>query len=351
LCDRGSLNGVKVIEVLETDSGDVEHITRRQVGKKGDMIEGVVDKERRNRNRQLHTAQHILSQAFVKLFGYETVSVHLGEEYGAVELKVAKVSGGELSRAESMANEIIEHNYPVETSFVERDEARKLPLRKVPKRAGTIRVVKIGEFDWSACGGTHCLSTLEVGLIKITGVEKMRRRMLVKFLAGNQAFDDYRLRFSVTDELARSLTCHVGDLPSKITKLIEKNKELEKEIFHARTYLLLTRVDELFGQAETTGDIKLVADVMDDLDVSQATELATTLADHINGLVLFCVEKRLLLAVGPRSGLHAGDLMKQLVGFFDLKGGGGPTLAQAGGADPKLMEDYKKMLAALVDNA
>ncbi len=349
--DTGRLNDIKIVDVIEDEHGEVLHISEQPVGKPGDAVSGVIDRERRQHNRRMHTAQHILSGAFYKLDDRTTMSVHLGEDYGAVELDTEELSDKLLWEAEEMANEIVDLNYPVDILFVEGDEVDRLPLRKPPSRGGTLRIIKIDDYDWSACGGTHCSSTAEIGLIKIVGTERIRGRILVKFLVGLGALDDYRKRFAATEELIRTFTCHVTDLPSKVDKLLDENKSLKKDVADLQRELLPIRAERLASEAIEIGPIPVVAGVIDDLDVSTAGRLATLTADRVRGVVVFCVGDKLIVTTGSDSGIHAGELMKKLVAATGLRGGGGQTMAQAGGAECASLETYRYLILGLVGDA
>jgi len=351
LHDTGVLNGVEIVDVIEAGVDQVRHISEKPVGRIGDTVHGIVDKDRRNTYRQMHTAQHILSQAFIRLYGYETVSVHLGQEYAAVELDAKQMSPEQIASAEQLAQDVIETNYPVEILFVEGDEAVSLPLRKIPAREGVIRVIKIGDFDWSACGGTHCNSTAEVAMLIIIGVEKIRGRSLVKFLTGRQAVEDYRKRYFVTNQLSRQLTCHVNDLVEKVGKLVSENNTMRKEINWLQKQLLPIQADELTTGAQAHGKYHLVCREVDFSDDRNAKQLAGIVADRINGVVLLLAGSRLFIAVSSKSGLDAGKLARQFCEMTDLKGGGSSTLAQIGGAEKGKMADYREVLENLLCNA
>ena len=351
LFDRGALNGIEIIEVMETDNGEVWHISEQPVGAVGETITGQVDRTRRQKNRQQHTAQHILSAIFIKLYGFETVSVHLGEEYGAIELSVLSVEPEQLARTEQAANEVLQDNFPVEIIFASGDEIAKLPLRKMPDRTGELRVIRIGDLDCSACGGTHCSFTSEVGLIKLIGVEKIRNRTLVRFLAGAQALQDYAVRFEVTDTLSRSLTCAVADLPGIVAGLGNDSKTLRKEIAALQKELLPIRAAALSEAALEYGGRKYVTFEAGSMDPALSGQLAGQIADTIKGLALTISDGRLIVAVSADSGLHAGELAKQLGPKCNLRGGGSNRVAQLGGAEVSRFNEYKDALLALIAHA
>ncbi|MBK7141349.1 MAG: hypothetical protein IPH75_04630 [bacterium] len=350
LFDTGVLGGVEVLDVIDADDS-VLHITGQSVGEPGRRVAGSVNAARRKMHRQQHTAQHILSQIAVRQYQFETVSVHLGDDYGAIELNTPSIDQSQLDQLETAANEILFANWPVSILFVSGQELDKLPLRKIPSREGELRVIKVGEFDYSACGGTHCNSTAEVGVIKLIGWEKLRGHALVKFVAGSQAIEDYRLRFAVTDSLTKSLTCHLKDLNDKVDKLTGENRDQRKQLGALFKELLPIRADELAATAVTIGALKFVYKAVDGMDATTAGQLGSTVAERINGVALLVADGRLLISVGTGSKLHAGELSKQLSASIGLKGGGSNKAAQLGGADPAKLEEYKAALLSLIGHA
>ncbi len=329
--DTGFLNDKQVIDVIETEDSVVRHIMSDEIGPSGTRVHGAVDKNRRQRNRQNHTAQHILSAAFARLYGYRTMSVHLGEEYGAVELQVEAVSDEQLREVESAANQIIADNVLVEVMFVDSRQAESLPLRKESQREGELRIIRIGEFDYSACGGTHCSTSGGVGLVKIIGADKMRGRALVKYLAGHLAVADYARRFDITDALAKTFTCHYTDLSSKITKVQEESSHLRHQLIDAQKELLPIKAEHLSQNSIVCGRYKLVMERVSGVDSSAISCLAGMVADSAGGLAVLFVDDKILLAAAGGSGLHAGNLARQLSTQTGLKGGGNERAAQIGG--------------------
>ena len=109
LHDLGQIDGVRVVDVTEDEAGEVRHILETELNAASDCISGRVDIKRRRLFRQQHTAQHILSQAFFRLYDLQTVSVHLGLEYAAIELPADEISEEKLAGAEELANEIERH--------------------------------------------------------------------------------------------------------------------------------------------------------------------------------------------------------------------------------------------------
>jgi alanyl-tRNA synthetase len=349
--DTGTLNGIAISDVVESESGDVWHLSEDEVGAVGQSVLGLIDTNRRRLNCQNHTAQHILSAAFDRLYSLETMSVHLGDEYGAVELSATDLSETQLKKAESLANEIIQDNVEVEVVFADSARIGALPLRKPPKREGKLRIIRIGQFDYVACGGTHCSTSGGVGLVKIIGVEKMRGRSLIRFLAGALAIDDYGLRFDVTDQLARQFTCHPSDLTTKVTNLATDNKRLKQTLSETQKELLPIRVASLTEKQISVGTRKYLLERADGVDPQMAPKLTCQVADQIEGLAVLSTENRLIIAVPEGFDLKAGALAKQLAAECGLKGGGNDRQAQLGGASRDNLKAYREAIVRLLENA
>lgn len=351
LHDLGQINGVPVIDVVELDEGTIGHVTERPVASAGETVHGQVDRRRRLQHCRQHTVQHILSQVFIRLCGYETVSVHLGEEYGAIELKTGKVTDDELSKAERLANEIIHENRPVTISQVSREEAERLPLRKMPPEMDSIRVVTVEGLDWSACGGTHCRNTAEVGFVKLVGTGRMRGHVMVKFLCGTQALEDYTIRYQVTNELGRRLTCHVTELPHKVETLDGQVRDLRRDLSDAWRDLLPVRAEAAAERARAGQDTGVCIVEEEVPDQKLAGELVGMVADRVSAVALMAYEGRLLLATPSDSELHAGDLARRLAEEAGLSGGGSPRLAQLGGPDRDKLQQYRRCVEQLLADA
>lgn len=345
--DTGRLNDIDIIDVTEDGDGDVRHYSEQPIGDVGMKIAGVIDRERRRRHCCLHTGQHILSHVSMHLYKLKTVSVHLGDEYGAVELEGKFPSPEELTRIETEANEIVRDAHRVTILFAEGEELAALPLRKPPQRSGKIRIVNIGDLEYSACGGTHCANSSEIGILKIIGVEKLRGHVLIKFLVGRLAFDDYSSRFEITSELARKFTCHHTDLPERIESLSSQQKDLKQELVALYKELLPIRAEELAAPAAADGSRFLCAG-SDLPDARLTSQLASLVADKIGGVVMLGQETRLVLAVAEASPFDARKLVGELAEKFGLKGGGNRQLAQLGGADAERLEEYETFVNGLL---
>src|SRR5579871_5640476 len=160
--DTGLLNGVPVIDVQTRDADrGVLHVLEKPLTDQ--RVEGQIDAERRTDHMQHHSGQHILSQALSQAAHAETVSVHMSADTMTIDVKRTNLTPDEWLAVEALANRIVQENRAVRCWFPEPDELASLALRKMPDVVGKVRIVDVGGFDVTACGGTHVAHTGEIG--------------------------------------------------------------------------------------------------------------------------------------------------------------------------------------------
>jgi len=348
LFDRGTINEIEIEDVIESADGEVVHISSQEIGKTGTKVTGEVDRKRRWDNRQKHSAQHIISQSLIRLYEMETVSVHLGEEYSAVELNVSSISDEALSKVEEYCNQLILENLPIEIIIADSSELSKYPLRKIPERIGAIRIIRIGEFDYSACGGTHCNSTAEIQLVKFIGVEKIRKNIQIKFLSGIQAIEDYSNRYNITSHLSKTMTCSVDALAGNISKLIDENSRNRKLLSSMLKEQIPQLAKNLSDNLEKINETTLVCSEVNIADIKMLSQLASETAKHIDGLVFLIQDDKIALA-SSNDKLRAGEIAKALSQKTSLKGGGNDKTASLGGAEISKLNEYKNYVREIIE--
>src|SRR5438876_6686768 len=110
--DLGTINGLPLVDCLEDEaSGNVIHVIEGTIS--GASVHGRIDPARRADHMQQHSGQHVLSQAFVELFNWPTVSFHLGTVSCTIDLPVDSVSREQATKAQDFANRIVRENRPV----------------------------------------------------------------------------------------------------------------------------------------------------------------------------------------------------------------------------------------------
>lgn len=345
--DTGSLNGVAVVDVRVAEDGGVLHLLAAPLGDNVAEVTGLIDWPRRFDHMQQHSGQHLLSQAFYRLLGLETVSVHFGDELCTLDLVGESLDPKGMEAVERHANEIVWENRAIRAYEVTDEELATVPLRRAPKVSGRIRIVKIDEYDWSACGGTHVASTGSIGPIALLRVERSRGNSRVHFVCGQRAVEDARRRRQWLADTASLLDTAAEEVPALLAARQERMKEQDRLLRLMQEELLGYRAQTLLAGAEVVGSVRLVARVMADLDPNGLKNLAAGLVNSPGVVALLaCGAEGKGTAIFARSAdvdLHAGQLLRTILPRFGGGGGGRPDFAQGGGVDRERLEELVEM--------
>jgi alanyl-tRNA synthetase len=324
--DRGMLGGADVLRVFE-DGERIVHVLDRELSGTED-VRGVVDWVGRFDHMQQHSGQHILSQCFVEVLEGETQSFHLGEQVSTLEIGIRVVSDADLEKVESRANEVVFEDREIRTYFVEADEVETVPLRRPPKKEGTIRVVEVSGFDFSACGGTHCRRTGEIGLIKIIRWDKIRNNLRFEFLCGRRARQDYRDKNRSVLEISQKFSVHERDAAAAVEKTIQETKQSRKKLKQLQEALAGLEARE----AVEKGAGWLVKRVWTDKTAEEAKLLALNIIRLAERAVLFAVRggemDHFIFACSEKMPLNMRELGPLVMERAKGKGGGGSSLVE-----------------------
>jgi alanyl-tRNA synthetase len=244
--DSGTLDGARVSDVREEGERLIHVLDRKIIAPR---VKGAIDWKRRFDHMQQHSGQHILSQSFIEILDGETRSFHLGELSSTLEIGLKEIALGELDRVEARANEVVFEDREIKTYFVPGDKISTVPLRRPPQKEGLIRVVEVEGFDYSACGGTHCRRTGEVGLIKVAGWERIRGNLRFEFRCGRRVLEDYDRKNRTLAVLSQKLSVHERDIPNSADKLLRENKESRKTLRKLRERLASYEAREIIERA------------------------------------------------------------------------------------------------------
>ena len=337
--DTGTLNGLPVVDVVEREEDQaVIHVFSptqpETLMQPGDQVQGEIDWARRFDLMQQHTGQHLLSQAFVQVAEADTVSFHLSDDYGTIDLNHDALSDDTIARAEGLANEIMFEDRPVLARFLEPDEVATLPLRKAPPGKDSIRIVQVEGFDWSACGGTHVARTGEIGLVKIVRSERRGADTRITFFCGQRALTHYQMLNALTRDLALHLSVGVEELPEAFERLQTEARMTRKERDRLRELLLDYEAAALTASAQLIGPVSLVRQQFENREMEEVRRLATRITNQPGHVVLLGVtgkKAQLIFARSTDLNYDMRPLLQEACGLVGGGGGGGPELAQGGG--------------------
>ncbi|MFN2108960.1 MAG: alanyl-tRNA editing protein [Anaerolineae bacterium] len=343
--DTGSLAGIPVVDVWDEEEdgrpGAIWHLLATtpaaNVGDavSGDTVKGVIDWDRRLDHMQQHTGQHILSAACVELFQGNTVGFHLGSETSTIDLDLPQLTWEAAFKIEDAANRVIWENRPVTIHTVTHDDLGDIPLRKPPKVTGDIRVIWIEGYDASACGGTHVRSTAEIGLLKITGIERYKGGVRITFLCGGRALRDYRRVLHALRTASGDLSVAQDEVPQAVSRLQEELQTTRRALNKAQSQLTEFEADRLWEATSEADGIRRIGVHWSDRPFAEARAIAGRLRERPRTLLLLAVSEddgvRLVCARSDDlPHIDARTILRDVAQALGGRGGGSPSIAQGG---------------------
>jgi alanyl-tRNA synthetase len=327
----------RVTEVADTEDGKVIHYLEAPVKdvQPGAHVHGEVDPTRRRDHMQHHSAQHVLSAAFVRLFNMPTVSFHMGDDYCSIDLDTPSLSKQQVEEAERLANEIILENRVVDVRFVSREKATQLGLRKLPPaEREQLRLIDIRDFDLTACGGTHVNQTGQIGGLLLRKTEKVRQGYRVEFVAGQRAVATARRDFSTLSESAALFSANIYDVPQQARKSLEEIRLLHKQAEQWQEELAAAQAAALLAETAEDDGRRVVVRVFSDREMNFLKLLAQQLTRQTSAVVVLLASKSpqpaLVFAQSAGQPHDMGTLLRQVVTKLGGRGGGSKDLAQGG---------------------
>jgi alanyl-tRNA synthetase len=286
---------------------------------------------------QHHTAQHLLSQCFLRLFNLETRSANInGDTPSTVDFPFTEFSPEQLQQVEDLANQVIYENRGVKSYFVSPEEIDQVPLRRPPKVHENIRIIEIDGYDHSACGGTHVPQTGMIGVVKILRTERQNEKTRVHFIAGWQALEAFQAYHAILGNLAGQMNVSIQELPQAVTRQAEQLRAAQKELEALRAERLGWEARQLVEGAFQSGERRLVVASFEDRPASELRVLADALR-RLPGVAAvlssYTGQKiSLVTACAPTSGLDARQLLQTMLAEVGGRGGGDAEIAQGGGS-------------------
>ena len=308
-----------------------------------------------------HSATHIMHAAL-----RQTLGEHVAQKGSLVNPDRLRfdfshfepMTADEISSIEQLVNEQIRMNNPVSAEIMAKDDAVKAGAMALfgEKYGDEVRVLKIGDFSTELCGGTHVERSGDIGCFKIiseTGVASGVRR--IEAVTGQGCFDWIKSQDKALAIIAGLVKSSADKASDKVRLVIEKNKQLEKELGRLKSKLASSAGGELSAQAVEVDGIKVLAVKLDDVDPKSLRDMVDQLKNKLGSaaIVLATVQgEKVSLIAGvskdQTSRLKAGDLVNSVATKVGGKGGGRPDMAQAGGNDPSALDEALKQVPAWV---
>ncbi len=367
--DRGRVEGEGFAIEVETTlkaRGGFMHVGRVLSGEPGQIsgaVHAVVETDSRLAAARNHTATHLLHEALRRTLGdhvSQTGSLVAPERLRFDFSHFAAVDPQQHRDIEAMVNERIRADLSVETFEEDLERARQMGAQALfgEKYDVRVRVVKVGDYSLELCGGTHVASTGQIGqfdFVSESGIAAGTRR--AEALTGVAAATAARYHRDLLEELGHLLNTNSEQLPGYIKDLLERNREMEKNLSQARQQLAGQDVVALIDTAVAVDGVQVVANRVEVADVASLRSMADGLRNGMKmGVGVLAAElggKAAFIAVVTddliaASQLKAGNIIREVAQIAGGSGGGKPHMAQAGGKDLEKIDTAVAAVAEIV---
>jgi alanyl-tRNA synthetase len=323
-----------------------------------------IDQERRDAISRAHTATHMVHKAFREVLGETATQAGSENSPGRFRFDfpaTGAVSDAALDEVESRVNTLLLDNLEVTAQSMSQAEAKAIGAMALfgEKYGDTVRVVSVGDWARELCGGTHVSRSGQLGVVKLLSESSIGAGVRrVEALVGVDAYKFLAREHLLLNSLTQIIKgARVEELPERINDLLEKIKEIEKELAAVRSAQALGAVAAIAESVTKVGQIDLITSVLpdgisgDDLRTI-ALDLRNRFTTSVIALISSAAGKSVLVVAASDSarslGAKSGSLVK--IGSAVLGGGGGgkDDFAQGGGTEASKANDALAAITAAV---
>jgi alanyl-tRNA synthetase len=311
----------------------------------GASVRTSVDPVWREEIRRHHTSAHLLQRALRDVLGEEVVQA--GSWVGTDRMRfdfrspVGALSATQKRAVTQRVNELIRADYTLETLELPIAQAQESGAISMAgeKYGDLVRVVKAGpavEF----CGGTHAVTTGELGLFVLVSEASIGSGVRRIEAVVSKAAETYvEQQQDVIAELAETLSAKPDDLVARVNRLQSDVRDLQKWKADINARLASADAKAYVDRAEQVNGTTLVAALVPEADAAAVRTLAGAIRSRLPRGVIALVgvdgQTATLFASASddavKAGVHAGNLVRAAAPLVGGKGGGAPAQAQGGG--------------------
>ena len=360
------VDGDNTFEVYDTIK-----ILNTKIGHIGKVISGsfstgnVVNFEVDSRNRHLtainHTTTHLLQAALREVLGKHVEQAGSLVEFNRLRFDFTHfkaLTKDEIERIEKIVNEKIEDSIKVVKKEMSLAEAKKEGAMALfgEKYGDVVRTVRVSDFSFELCGGTHIDNTSEIKCFKImseAGVAAGVRR--IEAITSDTLIDFYNDEVDKLDSISNILKVPTSEAIDKVNSLLKDIKELKSEIDSLKKQVSSNEVSDV--KTEVINGLNVVINSFDDKNMNELKDLVDSIKDNIKDYVVVGFSKSstgvaIVVSVSDaaiKKGLHAGNILKQLANTLGGNGGGKDKFAQGQGKDASKMDEAIKLAKELIN--
>lgn len=220
--DRGTINGIDLVDVQEVDGRLVHYLAHAL---EDDHVVMALDVDHRRDQMQQHCGEHILSGLLQKLYKGNNTGFHIGQTYATLDVDL-KLTPHMVKTLEDQANRVIYEDLEVNIRTLADFDASK--LRKPPSvdlaSLEDIRVVEIQSVDAVTCCGTHPSRTGQVGIIKILKMDNYKGNHRLYFACGQRALEAFQSKAALLDQVHQ---CYNSNDDNLLDLMAQRDRQLQ----------------------------------------------------------------------------------------------------------------------------
>ena len=347
--------------VIESDSVKLNVLTTFKVNKLfvhrcelvngeieiGSTVHASVDKERRGQIKVHHTSAHLLQSALQHVLSGDVHQAGSQVEEDRMRFDFTfdrAMTDKEIQKTEDLINEWISEDLDVNTKVMNIDEARATGAMALfgEKYEDEVRVVSIGANNCEKnddvisrefCAGCHASHTGQLRLAKIiseSAIAAGTRR--IEVVVAKAALKYLTQKADAIDKLASKFKAQFNEVETRVDKIMEENKELQKELSTVKSAQAKDKFKEFAPKAVDITDGKLFVQKMEQLESNALKEGVEMLANKLgNSIIAVVAGTSIFVKVSDnfvQKGINAGNIVKEIAAATDGKGGGRPQFAQ-----------------------
>ena len=339
----------------------------------GDYAFAQIDSKRRGEIRIHHTSAHLLQAALVKVLGDEVKQAGSQVEENRMRFDFTfsrAMTPQEVKKTEELMNKWIGDKLHVQTEVMGIEEAKLTGATALfgEKYEDVVRVVSIGgakkcncggscdcEHEHSEedapevisrefCAGTHAGNTSDLRLVKIvseSAIAAGTRR--IELVVGNAAINYLNSKSDEVDKLASKFKIHYDEVNPRVEKLMEENRELQKELENTKAEMAKSKFASFVSKAQDIEGGKLFISKIENIDANAVKAGMEMFANKLGECIIVLANERMVIAKVTDSfvkkGVNAGKIVGEISKFTGANGGGRPNFAQGGVKDASKLDE------------
>ena len=352
----------EVYDTIKIQNTKIGHIGKVISGSfsNGNAVKLEVDMTNRHLTAINHTSTHLLQAALREVLGKHVEQAGSLVEYNRLRFDFTHfkpLTKEEINEVEKIVNEKINASIGVVKKEMPISEAKKEGAMALfgEKYGDIVRTVKVSDFSFELCGGTHIDNTSEIKCFKIlseTGVAAGIRR--IEAITSDTLLKYYNDETNVLSDISALLKVKNDESFEKVNSLLKDIKDLKSQIEALKKQVSSNETSDV--KSESINGLNVVIDSFDGKDIAELKDIVDSIKDKTKDYVVVAFAKNdsavdivvSLSDVAVSKGLHAGNILKQCANVLGGNGGGKDKFAQGKGKDVSKITDAIKLAKDLI---